>query len=231
MTAIDVVCSICGGNEFQQVGVLWPELVSEWKLSESEHEYVDRQQGCLCTSCGSSLRVIALGNAIRTVVGTEFSLQEAIQQGKLNQIKILDCNGAEGISKALSALPSYFRADYPEYDMRALPFQDGVFDLVVHSDTLEHIDRPVDALRECRRILSASGRLCFTVPVIHGRMTLSRIGLAPSFHGYPGSQRDDFLVHTEYGADVWTHLFSAGFSSVTLTQVDFPSAIALTAWD
>src|SRR5208282_3830755 len=42
--------------------------------------------------------------------------------------------------------------------------------LVIHSDTLEHVERPVRALEECRRVLAPGGRVCFTVPIIVGRL-------------------------------------------------------------
>jgi len=41
-------------------------------------------------------------------------------------------------------------------------------DLIVHSDTLEHVDDPVAALTECRRIATPSGACCFTIPIIAG---------------------------------------------------------------
>lgn len=131
----------------------------------------------------------------------------------------------------LASLPGYHRADYPQHDMTNLSFDDGAFDLVIHSDTLEHIENPVRALEECRRVLKPSGRLCFTVPIIHGRLSRNRSGLAPSFHGAAGDGLNDFRVHTEFGADAWTVVQEAGFTSLALTAVDYPSAIAITAWN
>jgi 2-polyprenyl-3-methyl-5-hydroxy-6-metoxy-1,4-benzoquinol methylase len=37
---------------------------------------------------------------------------------------------------------------YPEYDMTNLGFESGIFDLVIHSDTLEHVPNPERGL--CR---------------------------------------------------------------------------------
>lgn len=226
-----LVCSICGGLEFRESPVLWPELVTEWQLSVDEVAYINRQQGCACNTCGANLRVIALGNAIRSYAQTPLSLRGAIAQDVFSEWRILDCNGAEGISTEFSILQNYRRVDYPEYDMRSLPFSDGSFDLVVHSDTLEHIEHPRAALEECRRLLSPNGRLCFTVPMIVERLSRSRSGLAPSYHGDASAMRDDFLVHTEYGADAWTSVLRSGFSNVSMTQVEYPSGIALSAWN
>jgi len=222
-------CSICGGDQFREQRVLLPELIAQWQLSESEREYVDRQQGRGCSTCGANLRIIALGNAVREMGGTALPLRCAIESGQLGGWRVLDCNGAEGLSHVLSTLGAYQRVDYPEYDLMHLPFPDGSFDLVVHSDTLEHVEHPVVALEECRRVLAPGGRLCFTVPIIHGRLTRNRAGLAPSYHGDPANF-DDYLVHTEFGADVWTYVYQAGFTNLTFHRVEFPSAIAISAW-
>ena len=47
-------------------------------------------------------------------------------------------------------------------DRTGLP--DASFDLVICTQVLEHVPRPVDALREVRRILGRSGKLVFSVP-------------------------------------------------------------------
>lgn len=43
-------------------------------------------------------------------------------------------------------------------DMRALPFPDGVFDVVTHLWCLYHLEDPMVAIREAHRVLRASGR-------------------------------------------------------------------------
>jgi hypothetical protein len=225
----DLNCSVCGNDQFNGGPVLWPALIAEWQLSAEEVRYVDRQQGWSCTSCGANLRFIVLGKAILALAGTDSPLRDAIADGAFQDWRVLDCNGAGPVSDALAVLPHYLRADFPEYDMRRMPFGDGSFDLIIHSDTLEHVEHPIVALEECRRLLSPSGHLCFTVPIIVGRRSRSREGLFPSYHGDPATERADFVVHTEFGADAWTMVFEAGFTGVKLTQVDFPSAIAITA--
>ena len=77
----------------------------------------------------------------------------------------------------------------------------GAFDLVVHSDTLEHVPDPLRGLSECRRVLRPNGGLCFTVPVIVGRLTRSRTVLPKSFHGMETTLSDDWAVQTEFGGD------------------------------
>ncbi|MFO7976800.1 MAG: class I SAM-dependent methyltransferase [Candidatus Hydrogenedentota bacterium] len=54
------------------------------------------------------------------------------------------------------------RADMNE----RLPFDDGVFDAVVSIEGIEHIERPFDFIRECRRVLTSGGYLFLTTPNI-----------------------------------------------------------------
>lgn len=220
-------CSNCGGKNFGRVEVLWPELSAEWQLSAAEIAYVNDQQGHHCTNCGANLRAMALGNALQRVLRTDHCLRDFVAHPPARPPRILDLNGVPALSETLASLPGYMRGDYPAIDMHRLPYADGFFDIVVHSDTLEHVAQPVRALEECRRVLSPGGHLCFTVPVIVGRLTRSRAGLPPSHHGAPGTRAEDFLVHTEFGADAWTYPMRAGFQDVSVVQIDYPAALAL----
>ena len=132
--------------------------------------------------------------------------------------------------ESLRRMPQHRLVQYPDHDMHNLGFRDGAFDVVVHSDTLEHVPDSARCLAECRRILAPRGALCFTVPIVVGRMTRTRAGLLPSYHGTRTTNTADLLVHTEFGADVWTMVMQAGFADVSITAFEFPAAIALTAW-
>lgn len=220
-----LVCSICGGRYFRSSRVLWPDLVAEWALCPHEVDYVDRQQGECCVDCGASLRHIALGNAFRTAIGECRTILEIVESRVAT--KILDVNGAEIISHILARLPGYQRADYPDVDLQRLPFESDSFDIVLHSDTLEHVLSPIVALEECLRVLRPGGWLCFTVPMIVGRLTKSRAGLPKSFHGNPSMNKEDYVVHSEFGADAWTYMARAGFREIGIQVVSFPAAHAL----
>jgi hypothetical protein len=75
----------------------------------------------------------------------------------------------------------------------------------------------------------APGRL--TVPTYPSPEPKSRSSQTTSYHGDPATARNDLLVQTEFGADAWTFVHRAGFSSLALHQIDFPSAIAISAWN
>jgi len=222
-------CGVCGGGSFSFRKVLWKELINDWQLSAAEAAYVNRQQGEKCNSCGSNLRSIALGNAIRSALHTEAPLIHAAELEQAKDISILEINEAGTLTPVLQRFGKYVFGAYPEVDIHAMPYADESFDIVVHSDTLEHVQNPAHALGECRRVLKPGGALCFTVPVIVGRLTRSRQGLKHSYHGASSTASPDFAVQSEFGADAWTFLMEAGFDNVQIFTVEYPVATAFLA--
>ena len=129
----------------------------------------------------------------------------------------------------MQLLPHHTLVEYPQFDMRRMNLADNSVDLIIHSDTLEHVPDAVGGLRECRRVLKARGHLFYTVPVVIGRLTKSRAGLPPSYHGAPVTAADDYRVQNEYGADFWCEIFEAGFQNMSLTSLIFPASVAIHA--
>lgn len=69
-------------------------------------------------------------------------------------------------------------------DVYNLPFKDNEFDVVISTDTLEHLTEPPLVIGEIRRVLRAGGICLITVPFLI------------SYHPKP----DDFFRFTETGA-------------------------------
>ncbi len=229
MNKSEMKCGVCGGVSFTSRHVLWDGLVNEWQLAPHEVSYVDRQQGEFCNGCGCNLRSIALANAIRAYVGTDTLFRELATMPRARELSILEINEAGMLSPMLRQFPHYVFGAYPEVDIHRLPYPDQRFDLVVHSDTLEHVVDPVHALTECRRVLKPGGALCFTVPVIVGRMSRNRAGLPKSCHGASTTTANDFVVQTEFGADAWGYVMQSGFAEVQIHAVEYPAALAFLA--
>ena len=61
-----------------------------------------------------------------------------------------------------------------------------------------------------------------------GRLTRSRWGLAPSYHGSGDHDRGDYLVHTEFGADVWALLAESGLDRMGVWVVAWPREVCRT---
>jgi SAM-dependent methyltransferase len=219
-------CACCGGADLVSGKVLWPKLIEEWGLSDDETSYIDRQQGLHCPKCGCNLRTMALALAICSCYGYRGTFRRFVRKFSARRLRVLEVNEAGNLTKFLSKLPKHRLAKYPAVDMMRMPFANMSYDLVVHSDTLEHVHQPIVALAECYRVLAPGGFCVFTIPVIVDRMTRSRVGLAPSYHGDVTERSPDFMVQTEYGADAWQHLILAGFKDCRIITPEFPSALA-----
>lgn len=222
-------CCVCGGREFGYVEVLWSELIATWQLSPCEVDYVNRQQGFHCLACRNNLRAMALADAILQSFNYSGSMAQFVGSDIGRGLKVLEINEAGNLTRFLKMLPKHQLVQFPEHDMSNLSFDDELFDLVIHSDTLEHVPNPERGLSECHRVLRDNGKCIFTVPIIADRMTRTRVGLAPSYHGNSGEPAEDQLVHTEFGANVWQVVLKAGFISCEIFSLEYPAAQAIIA--
>ena len=220
-------CAACGSDEFESQNVLWRDLIDTWQLSSEEVSYVNRQQGFHCRKCGNNLRAMGLAAAILRTQSRTGTLNDFC--GSSSDLKVLEINTAGGLTQFLQKLQQHKLVQYPEYDLMDLAIGSEEYDLVVHSDSLEHVPNPVRALEECRRVLRTGGLCIFTVPIIVGRMSRSRHGLPPSYHGQPLINAQDQIVHTEFGVDVWKYVLEAGFISCEIVALEYPSALTLIA--
>jgi SAM-dependent methyltransferase len=224
------VCPVCGGGQFVNEPVLWPELIEQWALSADEVAYVNLQQGFCCTSCKNNLRTMTLAAAITGAFGFSGTFEDFCRNHSgIRQLTVVEINPAKNLSRFLQALPKHALHSYPQLDMQRMSFADSSIDVIIHSDTLEHVPDSKAALRESRRILKPGGHLFYTVPIVIGRLTRTRGGLPPSYHGMPGAKREDCAVQTEYGADFWCEIFDAGFRELSLTSLIFPVSVAIHA--
>lgn len=220
-------CVCCGGTSFMSSEVLWPKLITEWQLAPDEIDYANRQQGLQCSSCGANLRSMALAKAIMLFYNVSTgTFAEFIGSEIARELYILELNEAGDLSQYLARHPRRYLACYPEVDMMNMPFGTESYDLIVHSDTLEHVPHPVTALAECHRVLRKGGACIFTIPMITGRLTMSRAGMPPSYHGNPETTSADWSVKTQYGADAWTQPIQAGFPECRIISLEYPAAQA-----
>lgn len=222
-------CPVCGGTNFSSNAVLWSDLVQEWQLAPYEVEYINRQQGFCCSNCGNNLRSITLANAILSTFNFNGTLIDFLKNDNYSYLKILEINEAGTLTPVLRKHRGHKLICYPEYDIMKLGIESSSYDIVVHSDTLEHVQNPVTGLSECKRILKAKGYLFFTIPIIVDRLTRSRAGLETSYHGSPNESDKALIVHTEYGSDFWKHIFLAGFSNISIHTLEYPSSFAISA--
>ncbi|MEM7582933.1 MAG: class I SAM-dependent methyltransferase [Acidobacteriota bacterium] len=203
-------CVHCGGSQFAEQVIIDDELAGTWELTARERAWFDLREGHHCANCGMSLRVRMLLWTLQRITP------------KLAGLRILHVNQINHLAAALHAaevIETTYRLDAApgteidgrsNQDLMNLTFPDASFDLVVHSETLEHVEDPERALAEVRRVLRPGGRQIYTVPLLHERRSrrrASRAGdgtvthlLPPSHHGLEA----EFLVLWELGGDFLT---------------------------
>ena len=175
------------------------------------------------------MRSIALAKGILNSYGFKGTLSEFVDSSIVTELKLLEINQAGSLTSILERIKGHRLVTYPDFDMTNLAIDSSFYDLVVHSDTLEHVDNLESALSECRRVLTAEGRCIFTVPLIVDRLSRSREVLPKSYHGVQGQATSNYLVNYEFGMDIWKYVLKAGFSGVTFHCIEYPSGISLEA--
>lgn len=243
-------CGTCGfrGRPLER-DVLWPELIQAWELSPQWARWMNEREGSRCAWCGSTLRSAGLARAIveavNTAVGTHAaSLAALFRDPRSCALAIAEINSAGNLHRYLARCPGLRHSEYgsstlPSEDLMALSYPDASFDLVVTSDTLEHVPDVEAALREIRRVLKPAGSHVFSVPVVADRPTRRRALLAedgslrhllpPSYHGAPKDDKHDFLVFHEFGADFERLCVDAGFDLRVLRDARNPALVTYLA--
>ena len=220
-------CVICGSPELEYYPVLWQELINEWNLSDAEANYVNLQQGLCCVKCKANLRSMALARAFMRTKNYDGLFCNFVKLWRMQNVRVLEINKAGQLTPFLRRMRYHKLVCYPEIDMMNMSYQDNTIDLILHSDTLEHVSNPVKALSECCRVLKKGGFCIFTIPIVVDRLTRTREGLSPSFHGRENQKMNDLLVYTEYGADFWKQVIMAGFSECHIYSLAYPFAQAV----
>ncbi len=223
-------CPICGGTQFDFAPVLAPALIAAWELNAEETRLIDRQQGLHCSSCQANLRSMTLAAALLKTFGSPLYFEDFCRDDPtFSRLRILEINPAGSLSAYLSRAAGHQLWSWPDLDLQKLAVADGSWDVILHSDTLEHVPNYAAALQECGRALRPGGWLAFTVPLLPHRLTRPANPAQPSYHGLAGEMAEGYQVHTEFGADTWAALMTAGFDEVQIHRLLFPESVAFIA--
>jgi len=218
------LCPLCGlALELEYVNSICDELAEDWALSELQRRYLNYREGCRCRNCGSNGRIRNFAKTILETINLKYG--QALQVFKdISRCKALDCvsvaeiNHCQALHSYLETLPGLKYSEYasedpdvPSEDLTALTYPDGLFDLVLMADVLEHVPDYAKALEEVGRVLKDDGALVFTTPYLMDRTTVvrarkesdgSRVHLRrPSYHGAYARKCEDLLVIYEFGYD------------------------------
>ncbi len=233
-------CVVCG--KFRPMlfrrRVIPRRLVELWGLSARLAVALARKESSDCSSCGAKLRarriaaVILQNFPVGNPPAPARSIHEWARFQEIARLKIAEINRIEGLHEELAGLPGIQASDYQpgaspgeivagirSEDLTHLTYPEGSFDLVLTSETLEHVPNLAAALDEIGRVLAPGGRHIFTVPQMPGvARTFARIVSRPDGtldHRapricHPGGDVG-YPVFTEFGADLPEILHSAGF--------------------
>ncbi|MEO8123342.1 MAG: class I SAM-dependent methyltransferase [Burkholderiales bacterium] len=231
--------------------MLWPELIAEWELSPQWVRWMNDREGSRCAWCGSSLRssrlARAIVNAVNRRAGTAAShLSALFRDRRARSLNIAEINAAGNLHRYLARCRGLQHSEFGSQapgvrseDLMQLSYADASFDLVITSDTLEHVPDAQRALRETHRVLKPGGAHVFSTPVVADRPSRRRALLvdgvvthllAPSHHGAPNERKDDFLVFHEFGSDFETLCRHAGFELHVDRDDCNPALVTFTAY-
>lgn len=207
-------CRVCGWTGmFHQASHLWRETF-------------------YCPACRANLRFRAQAAALLDLHGNgrATSLRELAEAGGLAHLAIYEPGITGPLRPHLARAGRYVQSVYAPgaaashagievQDLMASTHADDSFDLVVTSDILEHVRRPMQAFAEIRRILRRGGHHVFTIPtqVPLPPRSLARVDtsgaadihlLPPAYHGSGDGGRS--LVYTEFGGDLPDRLAEIG---------------------
>ncbi len=227
-----VVCNFSGLQKAKKV--LWPDLISEWELSPQWIDWYNDREGRYCVNCKCSARSNQLAKAIlmalKEITGIEFSyLGKAFENKKVQELKIAEINSVGNIHPFLAKSPNLLYSEYasadssiPSENLLQLSYNNNSFDMVLTSETLEHVPDIDISFSEIHRILKPGGMHVFTIPVIWNRpQTRVRAKiengelvnlLPPSYHGSKYENQSDYLVFYEFGKDIVQRCKNAGFA-------------------
>lgn len=240
-------CVVCGAStRFAFNSWTTPdELHAFWADAIVSRDY-NRRESMFCRVCCSNLRVRRIAEVLVDLYGPPGcgSFAELIEVPAFRGLDVAEVNTIGSLGSLHALLRQLPRLSFSEYrgpeglgevvdgirneDMCRFTYPDGAFDIVLSSDTLEHVPDFRTALAETRRVLRPGGRHVFTVPVLWTRETTetrARIGddgeiehLMPIlYHGRgSGAYRFipvgiDMLTFTEFGRDIVDFLREADF--------------------
>jgi SAM-dependent methyltransferase len=160
------------------------------------------------------------------------SMVEWVTRTEVRDLRVAEINRIEGLHEALVSLPHFEASDYTpgakpgeiisgvrSEDLTRLTYRDESFDLVLTSETLEHVPDLTAALSEIRRVLVRGGWHVFTIPLLPTvPATFPRTVVCPDgsldhrapLISHPGGDWG-YPVFTEFGADLPEILVHAGF--------------------
>ncbi len=204
-------CTVCGRFRpmLYRRRIIPRRLEERWGISPRQAQAFARKESCHCTHCGANLRCRRIAQVVLNLypVGTPPapapSIVDWVECAEIRRLRIAEINRIEGLHDPLAHLPGFVGSDYqPDLapgvvegtrseDLTKLTYPGASFDLVLTSETLEHVPDLEAALSEIRRVLAPGGRHIFTVPLLPQDILDVSPGSAPARRNGRGSRPAD----------------------------------------
>jgi SAM-dependent methyltransferase len=233
-------CAVCGRFRpmLYRRRVIPRRLEELWSLSPRLAAALARKESLDCAGCGAKLRARRMARVLLELypVGRPpapaSSLARWVHCPEIQALRVAEINRIDGLHEVLSSLPNIHLSDFHagsapgamingarSEDLTKLTYSDACFDLVLTSETLEHVPDPAAGLREVHRVLVSGGRHVCTVPLLPGvAKTFARTVVRPDGSidhrappiCHPGGDVG-YPVFSEFGQDFPNLVAAAGF--------------------
>ncbi|WP_423928122.1 class I SAM-dependent methyltransferase [Dokdonella sp.] len=190
--------------------------------------------GLRCIRCAASEVHLALGQVLRDKVADMSQMDVCELSASGPYVKYIEGNARRvSLSEFSEAVePGQTVNGVRCEDVQCLTYPNECFDLVTHTEVLEHVPDDGAAFAELRRVLKVGGMMMFTVPMSGQTKTIERargVGpdieylLEPVYHTDPWQRGAGILAYRDYGTDIIAKLDAAGFERVEIIK---PKALA-----
>lgn len=194
----------------------------------------NEETGVRCARCGASPVHWAMGCAIGIHV-PDLSARTVCELSARGPL------AAYLKRRARSVALSEFFADLPSgaerggvrcENVQDLSYADESFDVVTHTEVMEHVPDDRAAFAQLRRVLRPGGMMFFTVPIYPGT-TLERARFRdgviehlqpPVYHQDPLQAGAAILAFRDYGRDIAERILAAGFNAAWIEEADAANA-------
>jgi len=179
--------------------------------------------GVRCVRCAASAAHVTLGWALRGAIANlgECDVCELSARGPLVAYLRRRARSLATSEYFAGIAPGAIHHGVRCEDVQRLTYADASFDVVTHTEVLEHVPDDARAFGELARVLRPGGTMVFTVPMYDGFATVERARLvdgviehlrAPVYHTDPLRGGEGILAFRDYGRDILDRLRAAGFA-------------------
>jgi 2-polyprenyl-3-methyl-5-hydroxy-6-metoxy-1,4-benzoquinol methylase/glycosyltransferase involved in cell wall biosynthesis len=214
-TGYCVVCGCHSSFRFDPT-IISPQVKKAWGIADNLVRAFNRKESCFCSYCGSSLRMRRLA-AVLMQTFAEIggisckSFVELVRNEEFRRLKIAEISACGTLHSYLKQHPNLYYSEWLPgvkpgtthegtrcEDWQGLTYPDDTFDIILSSETLEHVLDPDKAWHEIYRTLKGGGFHVFTLPVVPWQRSMDLVEKLNKM----GLSTEGFYLSPEVDSDV-----------------------------